>query len=148
MWRWVGNCWRAALISCRYAPNRFSSSEVDTLYSLDAGGSARKPASPLSPYVATLQTALAAPVWRHCQPFNRWLGAQVGFSPRHHPSGSVKNRLQPPESRAADGTRALQVLLRFFLSRQNEFSPAPVKNKVPAGDRYGKDCSVARPVAP
>jgi len=30
---------------CRFAPNRFSSSEVDTLYSLDAGGSARKSAS-------------------------------------------------------------------------------------------------------
>src|SRR5207253_6917685 len=31
---------------CRFAPNRFSSSEVDTRSSPDAGGSARKSASP------------------------------------------------------------------------------------------------------
>jgi len=30
---------------CRFAPNRFSSSEVDELSGLDAGGSARKSAS-------------------------------------------------------------------------------------------------------
>jgi hypothetical protein len=33
---------------CRFAPNRFSSSEVDTISSPDAGGSARKLASPPS----------------------------------------------------------------------------------------------------
>jgi hypothetical protein len=100
---------------CRFAPNRFSSSEVDTISSPDAGGSARKLASPPS------LICRFAP--------NRFCSSDLATLSSPSTSGSARKSASPPSpyvaslQTASAALKGIQFPARRRLGAQAGFPP-------------------------